>query len=71
MSRIIQWQNRLNEYDFEVHHRLGKLYLMEITDRLSQMPTRYIIISKAIDAEWIALLAIRKSQLTNNPYKVY
>ena len=70
-SRIIQWQDRLNEYDFEVHHRPGKSHLMGIADRLSQMPTRYMTIPKAIDAEWIALPAIRESQPTNDPHEVY
>ena len=44
---------------------------MGITDGLSQMPIRYMIIPKAMDAEWMALSVIREKQPMNDPYKVY
>ena len=50
-SRIVQWQDRLNEYDLEVHHQLGKSHLMGIVDGLSKMPTRYTTVPKAMDSK--------------------
>jgi RNase H-like domain found in reverse transcriptase len=57
-TQIVKWQDRLNEYDFEVYHHPGKSHLIQIVDRLSRMPTRYIMIPKAKDSERMALPAI-------------
>jgi RNase H-like domain found in reverse transcriptase/Integrase zinc binding domain len=57
--RITRWQDRLNEYDFEVHHRPGKSHTIGIADGLSRMPTRYTTIPKAEDSERMALPALR------------
>ncbi|KAF3931381.1 Protease [Dactylella cylindrospora] len=40
-SRIARWQDRLGEYDFEVHHRPATDRLIQIADGLSRMPTCY------------------------------
>src|SRR5437762_9342352 len=70
-SRIVQWQDRLNEYDLEIHHRPGKSHTMGVADGLSRMPTRYTTITRAIDSERMALPAIREKQSTNDPHEAY
>jgi hypothetical protein len=57
LSRIVKWQDWLNEYDLDIYHRPGKSYLMGIADGLSRMLTRYMTIPKAEDSERMALPA--------------
>jgi RNase H-like domain found in reverse transcriptase/Integrase zinc binding domain len=57
--RISNWQDRLNEYDFEIHHRPGRSHLIGIADGLSRMPTRYNSVPVAEDASRLALPVLR------------
>jgi hypothetical protein len=53
----------LNEYNLQVHHRLGKSHLIGIADELSRMPTRYTTILTVEDSERIAVLVPRIEHL--------
>jgi len=39
--RIVGWQDKMNEFDIQAHHRAGKSTIMGIADGLSRMPSRY------------------------------
>lgn len=57
-GRISRWQDRLTEYDLEIHHRPGKSHTIGIADGLSRMPTRFTSIPSASDSIRLGMTAI-------------
>jgi len=62
-GRIANWMDRLEEYDFELHHKSSRDQHMAIADGLSRLPRRLTFVPIAEDSERIAMAAVETTAL--------